>query len=344
MLDREIMHILPDAAKGDAYMSTPDVHRRLSVFKIDPPVVKTVQRRLEKLLDDGLVEYKRRGTALLWRKRAGASGLAKASGMMTHDEALALQMLRRFSSRQIPSLVAETLSPVFEVAERRLESANNDGERRYRKWGDKVEVESGGFTLRYPAIDSAIFSAVSQALFYEHQLEIVYRPRTKSDNNEAKVVYPLGLVEVGGLVYLVASMARYPNPAMYRLDRLSCAAMLPELFVYPRDFRLSDYVRQQRQFDFMVEGKIRVKLRFSNGAGAHLLEAPLSDDQHVTRAGNDLEVRGTVLLSQRLRWWLRSFGPNVEVLAPASLRAEQAAEAQALAVMYWRDSRRRDGE
>ena len=40
------------------------------------------------------------------------------------------------------------------------------------------------------------------------------------------------------------------------------------------------------------------------------------------------------MLSQRLRWWLRSFGPNVEVLGPASLRAELAAEARALARSY----------
>jgi predicted DNA-binding transcriptional regulator YafY len=45
-------------------------------------------------------------------------------------------------------------------------------------------------------------------------------------------------------------------------------------------------------------------------------------------------VQGTVMLSQRLRWWLRSFGPNVEVLTPASLRAELAAEAARLYEMY----------
>ncbi|WP_345891234.1 WYL domain-containing protein [Burkholderia sp. Ax-1719] len=213
-------------------------------------------------------------------------------------------------------------------------TVNNDYERRYREWIDKIEVETGSFALRYPEVDPDIFATVSQALFNEQKLEIVYQPRSKIDNAEAKIVYPLELVEVGGLVYLVAAMPRHPNPAMYRLDRLARAAMLPESFVYPRGFRLSVYVREQRQFDFMVEGEIDLRLRFRNGAGNHLLEAPLSEDQQVAQDGDALEVRGTVLLTQRLRWWLRAFGPNVEVMRPPSLRAELAAEAKALTALY----------
>ncbi|MFM0335024.1 helix-turn-helix transcriptional regulator [Paraburkholderia fungorum] len=329
------MQVLPDAGRDEEPLSTPAVHRKLSVMLVDPPVVKTVQRRLEDMLENGLVVMEQRGRAKYWRKVAGASGLAaNAAGVMTHDEALALQTLRRFATWRIPTLVAETLAPLFDVAGKRLAAVNSEHERRYRKWIDKIEVEAGSFTLQYPEVDSDVFAEVSQALFYEQQLEIVYQPRTKVDNTDAKIVHPLGLVEVGGLIYLVAAMPRHPSPAMYRLDRLVRATMLPELFAYPRGFRLSEYVREQRQFDFMVEGEVRLMLRFRNGAGNHLLEAPLSLDQQVSQSGDTLKVRGTVLLSQRLRWWLRAFGPNVEVLAPEGLRSELAAEAKALAGIY----------
>lgn len=331
------MQVLPDAAKGEEPISTPVVHRKLSVMLLDPPVVKTVQRRLEEMLKDSLVVMEQRGRAKYWRKVAGASGLAaKAAGTMTHDEALALQTLRRFSTWRIPTLVAETLSPLFDVAGKRLATVNNEHERRYRKWIDKIEVETGSFALRYPEVDPDIFATVSQALFNEQKLEILYQPRSKVNNAKAKTIYPLGLVEVGGLVYLVAAMPRQPQPAMYRLDRLARVTMLPESFAYPRGFRLSEYVREQRQFDFMVEGEIDLRLRFRNGAGNHLLEAPLSEDQQAAQNGDALEVRGTVLLSQRLRWWLRAFGPNVEVLQPANLRAELAEEAKALGAIYER--------
>ena len=330
-----IFHVLKDAEQGGLFMSTPEVHAKLRASFPGRPVVKTVQRTLQKLADEQLVDCEKRGTALFWRKRPGANGMtARSSGAMTYEQALALQTLRRFSSRQIPALVAESLSSLFETAERRLEASQNDTERRYRKWVDKVEVESGGFALQHPAIDSTLFSAVSRALFYEQKLDVVYRVRSKADQEKARVLDPLGLVEVGGLVYLVAAMAGYAKPAMYRLDRLVSANLLPEVFTYPPQFSLAEYVKEQRQFDFMVEGAISLDLLFLNGAGNHLLESPLSDDQTVNFTEAGLRVTGTVLLSKRLRWWLRSFGPNVQVLGPAALRGEMAAEAAELMALY----------
>lgn len=330
-----IFHVLKDAEQGGIFLSTPEVHAKLWASFPERPVVKTVQRALQKLADEQLVECDKRGTALVWRKRPGAHGMAaRSSGLMTYEQALALQTLKRFSSRQIPALVAESLSTLFDTAERRLDASQNATERRYRKWVDKVEVESGGFSLQHPAIDAVLFSAVTRALFYEQKLDVVYRVRSKADQEAARVLDPLGLVEVGGVVYLVAAMAGYDKPAMYRLDRLVSATMLPETFAYPPDFSLAEYVKSQRQFDFMVEGAIAVELRFLNGAGNHLLESPLSADQVAERTQAGLKITGTVLLSKRLRWWLRAFGPNVEVLRPAGLRDEMAAEAAALMALY----------
>jgi predicted DNA-binding transcriptional regulator YafY len=47
-----------------------------------------------------------------------------------------------------------------------------------------------------------------------------------------------------------------------------------------------------------------------------------------------LKVSGTVVPSLKLRWWLRSLGANVEILAPASLREEFAADYRRLAERY----------
>ncbi|MBN3754881.1 WYL domain-containing protein [Paraburkholderia sp. Tr-20389] len=334
-IDREIMRVLPDAATQSAYLSTPDIHRRLTGTVQNMPSSKTIHRHLARLEEEGLVEMEQRGTASVWRKKAGASGMAaKAGAMMNFDEALALQTLKRFSSRQIPDLVAESLLPLFQIADTRLQKTNNETERKYSRWASKVAVESGGFALHYPVIDRELFSTVSRALFEERQLEIVYRPRHNTENDRPKVVLPYGLVEVGGLVYLVAGMEGKPHPTMYRMDRLTSAKALLEPFAYPASFSLDAYVRQQRSFDFMVEKEVLLKLKFFSSAGEHLLEAPMSKDQKYSRKDDALHVQGTVMLSQRLRWWLRSFGPNVEVLGPASLRAELAAEAAELAKMY----------
>jgi predicted DNA-binding transcriptional regulator YafY len=334
-IDREIMRVLPDAATQSPYLSTPDIHRRLMSAVQNMPSSKTIHRHLSKLEEEGLVEMDQRGTASVWRKKAGASGMAaKAGAMMSFDEALALQTLRRFSSRQIPGLVADSLSAMFEIADTRLQRTNNETERKYTRWASKVAVESGGFALHYPVIDRETFATVSRALFEERKLEILYLPRHKADNDRAKIVLPFGLVEVGGLVYLVAGTEGKANPTMYRMDRVARASAMLESFAYPASFSLDAYVRQQRRFDFMVEKEVLLKLKFVCGAGDHLLEAPMSKDQKSTRKDDALHVQGTVMLSQRLRWWLRSFGPYVEVVGPAGLRSELAAEAAELAQIY----------
>ncbi|WP_186057114.1 WYL domain-containing protein [Burkholderia gladioli] len=334
-LDRDIMRVLPDAATQGEYLSTPEIHRRLAQDALEVPSIRTINRRLSKLEQNGLVEVLPRGTALVWRKRAGASGMAaRAGAMMTFDEALALQTLRQFSSRQIPELVADALSPMFSVAEARLQRANDERERRYSRWINKVAVESGAFALQYPAIDRELFAIVSRALFEERKLDIVYHPRHRAADDRARTILPLGLVEVGGLVYLVGGTPGKQDPTMYRMDRLREARALAETFAYPSTFSLETYVKQQRSFDFMVEAEIALELKFLHGAGEHLLEAPMATDQIASRDGAALLVRGTVLLSQRLRWWLRAFGPNVEVVGPASLRTELADEARRLAGVY----------
>jgi WYL domain len=47
-----------------------------------------------------------------------------------------------------------------------------------------------------------------------------------------------------------------------------------------------------------------------------------------------LKVSWTVIPSLKLRWWIRSIGSSVEVLAPAPLRDEFAAEFKKLAARY----------
>lgn len=68
----------------------------------------------------------------------------------------------------------------------------------------------------------------------------------------------------------------------------------------------------------------------------HLSECPLSRDQTLEpeRGSDDYIVEAKVLESAQLQWWLRGFGPFVEVLGPEKLRKDFAVEAEALAAAY----------
>lgn len=318
-------------------MTTPQVADALTRSGIPVQHVKTVQRRLEELLKAGVVSKRQAGNALEWQKKEGASGVAaKAGALMTFDEALALQTLKRFASRQIPTLVGSALGGLFEVAEDRLKrGATLDGSR-HAKWHAKVAAVDNGFQLHAPTIDESIFFGVSEALFSEQFLEIVYLPRSNPERKpEPQLVMPLGLVEMASFVYLVAKRESKPDPAMYRLDRMKQARVCPDSFRYPMDFSLEQYIAQERQFDFLPRGQIRLTVRFANGRSHAVCEAPMSLDQTIEHhSDGSVTVRGTVVLSERLRWWLRSFGPYAEVLEPESLRQEFAAEARAAANLY----------
>ncbi len=61
----------------------------------------------------------------------------------------------------------------------------------------------------------------------------------------------------------------------------------------------------------------------------------MSEDQrHTPPPDGRIKVTGTVVPSVKLRWWLRSLGAAVEILAPSALRDEFAREAAVLAKRY----------
>ncbi|WP_445772065.1 helix-turn-helix transcriptional regulator [Rheinheimera sp.] len=85
---------------------------------------------------------------------------------------------------------------------------------------------------------------------------------------------------------------------------------------------------------------INIHLRFYASAG-HLLEMQLSEDQQVTEYRGkqchspsedpdyfELEVKATVRNGRKLQEWLRSFGSEVEVVAPEALRNSLIGELQ----------------
>jgi predicted DNA-binding transcriptional regulator YafY len=337
--DSEILALVPTNGPGVEGLTTAQVLQRANARGLPFTYRRAISRALLALYDQDLVLYEDKpGNIRYWTKVPGASGMAaKAGAIMRPDEALALQLLKRFAHNQIPALLADELSPLFDVAGKVLARLPASAPRHYAKWLGKVAVEPGSFALTHSPIGRDVFAAVSQALLMEHELKIRYRYRSDDPaivgKESTRVVQPLGLVEVGGVGYLVAATKSRATPVMYRLDRMLDAELL-DPFRYPESFSLESYIKRQRSFDFFPEGAIRLSLRFRGMAGDHLIESRMSEDQTVTRRGDVLEVTGTVTASKRLRWWLRSFGPDVEVLEPRALREELAEEARALHAQY----------
>lgn len=117
---------------------------------------------------------------------------------------------------------------------------------------------------------------------------------------------------------------------------MDAATLLEEAAVLPEGFSLQSYI-ESGEFSYPVgRNMLRLKALFSKSAAAYLAETPLPGTISLSE-----EYEGEVLLeaevqdSRQLRWWLKGFGDELEVLEPEELRKEFRITAQYLAEMYY---------
>ncbi|MCS6880427.1 MAG: WYL domain-containing protein [Oscillochloridaceae bacterium] len=120
-----------------------------------------------------------------------------------------------------------------------------------------------------------------------------------------------------------------------KVERIREAALTDEGFTIPADFDPDRLLRSAWGVIWRDEGSIEVVLRFAPTVVRRLKESVW----HISQRLEDCPD-GSCLFTVRvgstveMKPWIRQWGADVEVLAPADLRAELAAEARALAALY----------
>jgi predicted DNA-binding transcriptional regulator YafY len=356
-LDEAILRVLPTERDATAWLSTPEIRRRLEERGHRVGYTKKVQRHLSALEADARVVSMINGRELLWQRKPWLHGLQEGvSGLMSASEAVAFHILQRFAGNKLPNAVTRDIDPLFKAAESRLSQEKADS-RIYRAWADKIDSVDGAFTLIRPKLRPEIFQTVATATFFERELLVQYRAAYKaeqqhdqSNDPKTRTLWPLALVESAGVMYMVAQdPSRAPRPekgetqwlrTLYRLDRIRSVTESGASFTYPEDFKLRKYIETQQVFDFLPEPPVLLELAFDDNAGNQLRESPMSKDQQIsTLADGRMKVTGTVTPSLKLRWWLRALGASVEILAPKALRDEFAEDYRKLASRYGETSR-----
>jgi predicted DNA-binding transcriptional regulator YafY len=149
-----------------------------------------------------------------------------------------------------------------------------------------------------------------------------------------RAVDPYGLTFRRHSWYLVGLCHRRKKPRVFRADRISAVKVTRERFEAPRDFSLDGFFADAWEV-YASAVKSRVKLVFDPRVAPVVrpeLEGRGKFYEDGQRGG--LVFEGEVPVSEEFRRWLLTFGEEVEVLEPASLRGEVAVTLRTAAARY----------
>lgn len=260
-----------------------------------------------------LVDDREKPYGWSWDKESPAFDLP----CLTTGESLALLMARVYLRSVMPNTVQAQLAPYFRQAEQRLDTLT--GHSALADWMSKVRVIPATQPLLSPQINEDIEGAVHEALLYQRQCQISYLRKDSVEPDEYPIS-PLALVQRGVLTYLVCRIKNYPEPRILVLHRVISAELLDLPIQDSAEFDLDSYLANGA-FGWGEGELIRLEALFTQGAGNHLYETPLSSDQKISvESDGRLRVVANLPFTKQLQWWLLGFGNGVEVIGPERLR------------------------
>lgn len=183
-------------------------------------------------------------------------------------------------------------------------------------------AQAQGFACRpgpRPRVDEKVLGEIRGALMAGRRIRVLYR---KESGKPARwrTVGPLGLL-YGNRHYLVATIASRRRPVLFRLSRIERVTAAEGFVATPDGFSLDSFARQS--FGVFQEEPIETLWRFDASVAEEAAEYCFHPDQE-SECGKDgaLLVRFRAGGRLEMAWHLFTWGRHVEVLEPASLRAE----------------------
>jgi predicted DNA-binding transcriptional regulator YafY len=289
--------------------------------------LRTIYRDVEALAAAGVPVYADQGRAGGYRLVEGYR--TKLTGL-TEQEAAALFLVGMPGAAAALGLTAET-----SAAELKLLAALAPDQR------DRAGRLKNRFHLDLPAWyqdaeDSAHLAAVADAVLHDRRIKVLYR-RWEEPREVERLLEPHGLVLKNGSWYVVAATPR--GLRTYRVSNILELTPTEDTFERDPDFNLTRFWQNHLEgFDrirYTDEAVVRVSAR---------LAARMYDVSFPTLvkavAAAEPEADGSVVVAIPIESVanaaasLSRFGAEVEVLAPAELRAELAGLGRALHDLY----------
>lgn len=311
-LPLEILKRIPRVRK----VTASELHAQLRAAGLDR-TKRTIERQLASLSEMFDIECDNSSRPYGYRWKAQAEGVFIPG--LNAQEALLLKLAKENLSQLLPASLMSSLAPIFDQADRKLRDAHplsqaSNRDKLSRQWLDKVKVVSTTVPMLPPKIADGVFDAVSEALYANHWLDVVYQNAKGEVKN--KRVMPLGLAQQGLRIFVVCRFEGYTNERNLAMHRIQKAVNTQLPFSRPPEFDLTAYDDQGR-FALSTGKTIQLNIWVSKALGLLLSETPLSVDQSMTPmiepepwqgevARDGYRINATVLDSANLRWWINS--------------------------------------
>lgn len=299
LLALELMRRIPRGRK----ISAKELHEQLVNTEVGRDL-RTIQRQLEMLSEHFDIERDDRSKPYGYRWKEKARGMALPT--LSEQESLLLTLAEQHLRSLLPPSLLKSMEGFFVQARTNLAPYANA--KREREWLSKVRVVSTTQPLLPPKIKPGVFEQVSNALYANQWLSVDYE-NAAGKRTQAEVM-PLGLAQQGTRLYIVCRFKGYDNERSLALNRILSAQASEFTFERPKDFDLEKYDDDGR-FGYGNGKQIRLSFSITKGAGQHLLESRLSEDQEVAVTEKGLDISATVVESAQLEWWLRGFGEAI---------------------------------
>jgi len=181
-----------------------------------------------------------------------------------------------------------------------------------------------------------IFEQVALAWTTRRQMKISYQSLRSSETREWLLEpYFVEMTGVGYSTYIIGHAAREGKEGIltFKLDRIRTAEVLDKNFEVPDDFDVTRLLSSSWGIIWGEETEIRLK--FSAKVARRVKESVWHPSQVIEELpGGALLMRLWVGSTLEITPWIRSWGPDVEVLAPEELRQEFKQYATELARVY----------
>lgn len=306
----------PDGVSESELSAFTGIHRR------------TLNNYLNELADEGRIA--KEGT--LWFPLPYAETRLRAL-TLTPEEAYSLYLGCRLLVKQQDKHNEPAQAALLKLAEALTDDA---------QVGQEIAQAAAELAQRPAApAQRSIFETVVRGCIYRRRVKLRYQPLRGRSFTTSFAPYLLEPSAIGHATYVIGHSSAPDALRAYKLERIQEAELTRERFRVPADFPglaiLRDAWSIMMGDSIMGDRVVEVALRFSPAVRARVLETHWHPSQQVVddpeRPGH---LRWTVRIADTTDMlpWIRSWGPDVEVLAPAPLRETLLGQARALAQAY----------